>query len=109
MTRFQDQEAALDHIRSQLEQAEGQLRYANENELPEERFRLLAEQKRTELSRLMQQFRTENEAIQREANDDYKTNSPYINFSQKPNFHSSAFRDPNRSPATRTYWDHGHH
>ena len=92
----QDQEAALNHIRAQLQQAEELWKHANENELPEERYRLLAEQKRKELSLLMQTFRDENESTQRGGEDqDYRTNRPSTYSSPKPpTFHSSyAFRD----------------
>jgi len=102
--RFKDQEIALTHIRLELEQAEARLRHANENELPEERIRLVVEQKRKELSHLMQSVRDEDECYRREAHSDYYKNRQ-INSTNRSSY---LYRDDSRSNTTmtRTYRDH---
>ena len=53
---FQDQEAQLDVIRSELTEAESRFREANEKELPEEVFRIQVASKRKELNELVDKF-----------------------------------------------------
>jgi hypothetical protein len=51
-------------VRAELTRFEAELREANENELPEESYRLKAEAKRKELTALMTKFAKENEEQQ---------------------------------------------
>jgi predicted phage gp36 major capsid-like protein len=53
---FQDQEAQIEAVRSELTKAEDRFREANEKELPEELFRVQAEEKRNELNDLVAKF-----------------------------------------------------
>jgi len=62
MPQIQEQDMHLDKIRADLEQAEEAWRDANENELPEEYYRLVTERKRKELADLMAKYHQENEA-----------------------------------------------
>ena len=85
------------------------MRNANENELPEERYRVLVERKRNELTHLMHAFRNENESAQIIMNKDYEDNRHSIYPTRRNAFHSSACRDQrsNTEHAHSSVWDHG--
>ena len=51
-----EQNRQVESLRAELTDFEEKLREANENELPEEEYRVAAEEKRTELNALMKQF-----------------------------------------------------
>jgi hypothetical protein len=67
--RTQEQEREIEAVRSELTKYEAELREANEMELPEETYRLKAEEKRKELSALMAKFAKENEEQQPAASE----------------------------------------
>lgn len=56
----QKQETWLETVRAELTVAEENLREANENEMPEEVFRVIVEQKRKELNNLLEKFKEAN-------------------------------------------------
>jgi hypothetical protein len=60
----QEQEREIEAVRAELTRFEAELREANENELPEESYRLKAEEKRKELNALMAKCAKENEEQQ---------------------------------------------
>lgn len=55
-----DQERDVEKLRGELTKIEEDMREANENELPEEEYRVAAEEKRTELNDLMAKFAESN-------------------------------------------------
>ncbi|KAL7483780.1 hypothetical protein ACHAWX_000187, partial [Stephanocyclus meneghinianus] len=55
-----EQNRRVEAVRAELEEIEAQLREANENELPEEEYRVAAERKRDELNELMKEFQSVN-------------------------------------------------
>ena len=51
-----DQDRQVEALRKELTEVEEKLREANEQELPEEEYRVAAEEKRAELNKLMKEF-----------------------------------------------------
>jgi len=96
-----DQEASIDHLRVELERAEGQLRNANENELPEEGYRVLVDQKRNELTHLMQVFRDENDLKKNNKTEHYEDQRQSGTTSRRQTLHSSAGCRDLRSNVTK--------
>lgn len=55
-----DQNRQVEALRAEVTSIEEKLREANENELPEEEYRVAAEEKRAELNDLMKEFQSIN-------------------------------------------------
>mmetsp|Transcript_49529 Transcript_49529/g.73660 ORF Transcript_49529/g.73660 Transcript_49529/m.73660 type:complete len:255 (-) Transcript_49529:684-1448(-) len=61
-----DQEEEVEAVRAELNYAEKEMREANEKELPEEKYRVMAETKRNELNDLIAKFTSLNASVKEE-------------------------------------------
>lgn len=55
-----DQDAEIQAVQAELSRAEADLRNANEQELPEEKYRVVVEQKKKEMNEMVEQYTKEN-------------------------------------------------
>jgi hypothetical protein len=115
---LQEQNIKIEEVQEELNKAETALREANENELPEEEFRVKAEAKRKELHDLMEQYTKENEEKKKEeeANKPSRTHFERPSERRKRLDEEHGRRHPQDEPQADAYSSfggknrrHGHH